>query len=549
MKHFTLLISLFIFFISTITGQEKEQIDSIFADKADEPGCVVAVFKDGKVIFSEAYGYANMDYDIKNTSETVFDIGSISKQFTAACIVILANEGKISLDDPVRKHIPELPKYTDTVITIKHLIYHTSGIRSYPTLQMLAGIPFENLTTPEHIQELIFRQKALNFNPGDEFLYNNSGYFLLSEIVRRISGKEFNEFAQEKLFKPLGMENTFFYENRKQVVKNRAVAYFMPDSVTFEREHYFEASVAGAGGLHTTLDDFQKWDENYYTQTVGGDKFYDTMHEKVVLNNGDTTDYAFGLGFGEYKGLDFVSHGGAWGAFTSSYVRFDDQHMSFVLFSNSGMNAGGRLFQVIDIFMKEYFKEEEDKEEESGPTEISKKTLKMYEGRYKLDPQGLLIEASIEDDSLKMFQTWNKSEYKLTPTSDTTFVLNGVDNLVFSFRKIEEKEAHVMHVFQNGNHSDWLREEELPKKANIEEFTGLFYSEELLCTYTILTKNDSLFLNLKYQEPMHLELAGEDEFSAAGGKAKFYRNDDGKVIGMYVDSGRVRNIHFVLEEE
>jgi len=272
MKTITTILSSLILQITSVQGQIESRIDSLFDEYNDQPGCAVAVYGNGEILFQKGYGFANLDYDIRITPRTVFDIGSVSKQFTAACILLLENEGKLSLDDPVRNHIPEIPQYESGEITIRQLLHHTSGLRDYLTLMYLAGDSFDDYFTEEMGLKILKRQKALNFTPGSEHLYSNSGYLVLAIIVRRVSGMSIGDYAMQKIFEPLGMENTFIYEDGGRVVKNRAIGYSKKDD-EFKREHHFDFVVGGDGQVYTTVEDFFMWSENFKSGKVGNETF------------------------------------------------------------------------------------------------------------------------------------------------------------------------------------------------------------------------------------------------------------------------------------
>src|SRR5215475_5676699 len=289
-----------------------DKVDALFAqwDKPDSPGCALAVTKDGQVIYKRGYGSANLDYGIPISSRSIFNIASTSKQFTAASVALLATQGKISLDDEIRKYLPEIPTYP-TPVTVRQLIYHTGGIREYSHLMQLAGIRFQD-SSDEEVFRMIARQKELNFKPGDEYLYSNSGYFLLAQIVKRVSGKSLREFAEENIFKPLGMVNTRFHEDNTEVIKSRATGYSSRKGGGFSDERTVSVHV-GAGGLLTTIDDLVLWDRNFYGNRLnGGQEFINLLLTPGTLNNGGKLNYVFGLDTEQYKGSKLFGHGGAY---------------------------------------------------------------------------------------------------------------------------------------------------------------------------------------------------------------------------------------------
>src|SRR5467141_1297659 len=341
-------------------------VDEVFADltKAGSPGCALGVYRDGKILYSKGYGLANLEESVPISPQSVFDIGSTSKQFTAASILLLEKQGKLSVNDELRKYIPELPDYGQK-ITILQLLNHTSGLRDYLTLMELAGIPIDSVTTDGDALALITRQKALNFAPGSEWLYSNTGFFLLSTIVQRASGKTLREFASDNIFAPLEMTHTQYRDDHAALIANRAMAYDEQENKAGYKldVSYFEQT--GDGAVHTSVEDLQKWDENFYSPGVGGKEFLAEIQERGKLNNGNVLEYAKGLFVQDYRGLHTVSHGGSWGGYRAELLRFPDQHFSVACLCNVG-NAGPtrRARQVADVYLAGLMK----------PREISERT-------------------------------------------------------------------------------------------------------------------------------------------------------------------------------
>ena len=276
------------------------KIDSLFQkwDNDSSPGASVSILKDGEIILKKGYGMANLEYDIPIRPSTIFHIASESKQFTDFCIVLLAQQGKLSLDDDIRKWLPEVPDFGKK-IGIRNLIYHTSGLRDQWQLLAISGTRLDDVITQDHILKLVKNQKELNFEPGSRYLYCNTGYTLLAEIVKKVSGLSLREFAEKEIFGPLGMDDTHFHDNYKEIVKNRAYSYSQKDSITFENS-VLSYSTIGATSLFTTVKDEAKWLNNYFTAQVGGPEAIEQMYERGILNSGDTLSYAFGLGIDTY---------------------------------------------------------------------------------------------------------------------------------------------------------------------------------------------------------------------------------------------------------
>jgi len=254
--------------------------------------------------------------------DTVFDVGSVSKQFTAASILLLEKQGKLRLDDDVGKYLPELPNYSARrghKITILDLLSHTSGVRDYVSLFLLSGINIDNVTTDSDAFGVIARQKALNFSPGSDWQYSNSGYFLLSLVVKQVSGKSLKDFAAENIFQPLGMAHSQYRNDHTSLIPHRAMAYDPGENGGYKLSVSY-AEETGDGMVQTSIEDLQKWDENFYSGRVGGKNFVVNMEQQAKLIDGRTVDYAKGLDIGEYRGLRTVSHSGGSGEVRSPYL-------------------------------------------------------------------------------------------------------------------------------------------------------------------------------------------------------------------------------------
>src|SRR5437899_1209243 len=382
------------------TAEEKKTVavDEIFVDltKAGSPGCALGVYRDGKMVYSKGYGLANLEQNVPITPQSVFDIGSTSKQFTAASILLLEKQGKLSINDDIRKYIPELSDYGQKV-TILHLLNHTSGLRDYLTLMDLAGIHIDGVTTDEDALLIISRQKALNFAPGSDWLYSNTGFFLLSVIVKRVSGKTLREFAAENIFTPLAMTHTQFRDDHTSLIANRALAYDAKDKTAGYRldVSYFEQT--GDGAVHTSVEDLLKWDENFYSGQVGGKEFLREIQEQGQLNSGKMLDYAKGLFIQDYRGLHTVSHGGSWGGYRAELLRFPEQHFSVACLCNLGSaRPSNRAHRVAEVYLASLIKPKDTNKEtlekpEKVQTSVSltAEQLKSYQGDYWSDELGV----------------------------------------------------------------------------------------------------------------------------------------------------------------
>jgi CubicO group peptidase (beta-lactamase class C family) len=326
-------------------------IDQIFSKwSSATPGCAVGVAVGGTPVLLKAYGMADLEHDIPNTPDTIFEAGSVSKQFTAMAIMLLVKDGKLSLDDPVRKHIRELPDYK-VPLTIRHMLTHTSGLRDWGSVASIAGAP---RTTREythgHVIDIVSRQQSLNFTPGDHYSYSNTGYNLAAVIVARASGMSFAEFSKQRIFEPLGLKHTSWRDDHTRIVKGRAMAYTDTNG-SFTTEMPFE-NVHGNGGLLTTVGDLLKWNENFVAPIVGDVPLVTAMQTTGRFNDGKPQDYALGLMVNDYRGVKNVSHSGSTAGYRAHLNRFPESRTSVaVLCNGSSGNATVAANRVSDVFL------------------------------------------------------------------------------------------------------------------------------------------------------------------------------------------------------
>jgi len=325
----------------------QRDVDHVFAayDRRDSPGCSAAIYKDGTIAYERGYGMADLEHDVPVTPATAFYAGSVSKQFTAFAAALAIQQGRLGIDDPIRKHLPELPAYAEA-ITIRHLVHHTSGLRDFYTLLSIAGRRQDALFDNASILRLTARQSALNFPPGDDYLYSNTGYALLAIIIGRATGKSFAQFAHEVIFKPLGMASSQFGDDAAKLVPDRAYGYTWGrrgeprlDTPAGER--------VGAGGLYTTVRDLLKWDQNFYTGKVGGKALIDRVQAPGALNNGEPLSYAWGLQVGSYRGLKVVEHSGSLGGYRAHLARYPERHVGVAVLCNLGVITPGSFVRQI----------------------------------------------------------------------------------------------------------------------------------------------------------------------------------------------------------
>ena len=335
-----------------LSDEKAAQIDSLFIswNSPGHPGGAVGIMQGDKVVYSKAFGLASLEYLVPNTPGTIFNIASVSKQFNSFGMVLLHLKGKLSLDDDVRKHLPELPDFGDT-ITIRHLIHHTSGMRSLHALLGLAGWRGDDSRTNQDLFRFMKNQTDLNFPPGSESLYCNTGYMLMADIIEKVTGEKFTDWMRENVFSPLGMIHTYVEDDYARIVPSNATSYYGNEESGFSRAVEFWGYV-GSGNIHSTTDDLMKWLHNYYDPHPDWEKAFRMMLTKGILNNGDTLDYAFGIVVEDYKGHTLLQHGGSIGGYRSYVQAFPEEELSIVLLTNfSSSDVVSRSVRIADLML------------------------------------------------------------------------------------------------------------------------------------------------------------------------------------------------------
>ena len=408
---------------TTLRADQRKKIEALCASSTDNksPGFALGIIKNGVLIYKRGFGLANLDYDIPITSYTVFQIASVSKQFTAASILMLSQRHLISLDDDIRKFLPEMPTYCRP-IRIKNLIHHTSGIRDYEDLQLLKGeLSDQGYHTNKDLLELIAAQKGLDFPPGEKFQYSNSGYMLLSVILERITGMTLGRFVKQNIFDPLGMKNTFILDDNTVVIKNRATGY-SPKDGQFRVDETLNEST-GDGGVYTTIEDFFFWDQNFVNGKVGGLDFIAQLLQPGQLNDGrpagrtflnTSTEYAFGIACSRYRGLRTIEHSGAYVGFKAKYIRFPDQQFSIIFLANrSDIDPQQLSLRIADICLEGSFTEKSlaaenttnsPDRQEGSPPPVSLRDLSAYAGDYWCSDLDVLYKLRLQGNELAFVQ-------------------------------------------------------------------------------------------------------------------------------------------------
>jgi CubicO group peptidase (beta-lactamase class C family) len=555
-----------------LAAGEQVRVDQVFArwNSRETPGCAVGVARNGETILARAYGMADLEHDIAATPATIYEAGSVSKQFTAAAIVLLAQQGKLSLDDDVRKHIPEVPNY-GTPITIRHLLNHTSGLRDWGSVAGIGGWPRGNrMHTHAHMLDIVSRQRALNYPPGAAYSYTNSGFNLLAVIVDRVSGMPFAEFSKRNIFEPLGLTSTEWRDDYTRIVKGRSVAYAERGgrgrgagrgnaaapatgsaAANFSTDMPFE-NVHGNGGLLTTVGDLLTWTENLETGKLGGPAFIQEMHRQGILTNGRTITYASGLMVGNYAGTPEVSHTGSTAGYRAFLARYPERRLAVAILCNIGsVNPGGVGHEVADVFLGVTTVAGGGRGGRGGrggapPVDgitLPAAELQAKAGLYREPKSGESFRLTAGDSGLSMDGT------RLTPLSRTEFQV-GNGQRRFTFEPMPgNRRQRIRELTPNGPDASVVHEpvpDFAPTAAQLAQYAGEYYSPDADATYIVAVEEGRLILRRRPATRLALTPAYPDAFDAGGnvGRVRFHRNSAGSITQLSVREARVWDIRF-----
>lgn len=517
--------------VDPITG-----VDAIFApwSSKEKPGCAVAVGEKGRTVLARAYGMADLEHDVPNTLTTVFEAGSVSKQFTAAAALLLVQQGKLKLQDDVRKYIPELPDY-GVPITIDHLIHHTSGLRDWGALAGLAGWPRgTRIHTHAHMLEIAARQKSLNYEPGSEYSYTNTGYNLLVLIIERVSGQTFSEFTRQNLFAPLGMTQTQWRDDFTRIVKGRAVAYVAGED-GYHSEMPFE-NVFGNGGLLTTVGDLLLWNENFVHNKVGGSGLLAEQLRRGRLTNGREIEYAGGLFVGDHLGVPEVSHSGATAGYVAYLARYPEQGLSVAVLCNvAEADPGDLAHRTIDLFLAGRTKPEPPA---PAAVALAPEVLAARAGLYRNLRTGDVARLAVAGDRLK-----SSNGAELIPLSESRFHVSNQLQIVIDAGP-DGRPTALRLLYANGDvvHFEPVAES-APTPEQLAGYAGEYTSDEAEATYRVVVEDGKLFLRARPDRSQELTPLYADAFrSEHGWLVRFRRGADGKVSEMSLGLSRVRDL-------
>lgn len=531
----------------TITAQ----VDQLFAqwDKPDTPGCALAIIKDGQIIYKRGYGMANLELAVPIETTSVFQAGSIAKQFTAMSIAMLAQQGKLSLDDEVRKYVPEVPDF-GTPITLRHLIQHTSGLRDFLEMLEMAGWQSDDVITEKDILDMVSRQRTLNHKPGEQYLYTTTGYVLLAVVVKRVTGQSLREFAEANIFKPLGMTKTLFSDDHRAIIKRLADAYSPTDGgfiKSMAADDYM-----GSSNLFTTVEDLARWDQNFYDQRVGGSAVIKQMLTPGVLKDDPTFDYAFGLNINQYRGLRLVQHSGSRLGYRGQLVRFPDQRFSVACLCNVRISPDTLVRRVADIYLAaEFTPPASQRSPMTAPAnapKLSENELSSVAGLFWNPSTDNLRRLYVNNGRL-MYLRAPGNESELASLGGNRFLMLGVRNRTeIVFKSPRRGGPLQMFVTTDGGipsiHEFVKPASYTPQQS--AEFAGRYYSPEVGATYDVIPREDKLLFRTGSWGDFLLSPRFVDSFANPEemGSLVFTRDRHGRVSGFVLRSGKVKNLRF-----
>lgn len=532
-KHFLFIVFLSIGIAATAqTWQDTlAKIEKIFSKyKPDRPGAELAISRNGKIIFSKAWGMADLEHHVPLTTESVTEAGSVSKQFTAAAILLLEQQGKLSLDDDVRKYVPELKDYGAT-ITLRHMMQHKSGFKDWGAIAAIAGWPRSTKTYNNNdALYIISNQKTLNHKPGDEYLYSNSNYNLFAIIVERVSGMSLAEFTRKNIFEPAGMKHTQWRDDYKRIVRNRAIAYSRSGSG--HQTNMPNEYVYGNGGLLTTAEDLVTWCNYYLHGKLGNPSLLNKQIATTAFNNGVMHRYAAGLFVGTFLGWKYHSHDGATAGYRSNLDVFPELGLSIAWLSNTSEFDSDTLNvadAIADLFVP--VNVPDPQQPPLRPITLSSEELTGYAGWYRNSRTGGGVRLSVQQDKLYASQGG-----QLTPISDEVFASGN--------NRIEIRQKGLLFITGTKDSTYFTSVEEAKLDENaMSEYAGEYYSEEAEAKFYVGVKNGKVYIQQKPKTELLLSPTYKDGFESPAGVIYFER-ENGKIISFKVSVGRARNVEF-----
>lgn len=540
--------------IEPIATDPDDLVEQLMAryDGDDTPGAAVRVWRDGRTVYSNSWGMANLGYGIPFEEDTRTNIGSTSKQFTAFAIMLEAERGSLSLDDDIREHLPELPEF-DQPVTVRHLITHTTGLREIFNLMLMTGrrIDHGDYIDRSELIEVVKAQPHLQNEPGAEWNYNNTAYGLAATIVERTSGEPFHEYMRTRVFEPLGMTRTMVRPHAESIVPEHSQGYApAPEGYTEVRDL---SAAVGAGAIYSTIGDLQTWVENYANPRVGSAESIEQMMTSFVLNDGEESGYGFGLFLDEQGGQRRVHHGGADIAHRSMLVYYPEINAGITTQSNHASFDSNVAYRIAAAFFPEDIVEEssgEGAESSFDPESYEAEDFDELAGRYALDIAPNFILTFTREEDTFYTQATGQQRIEIVPTSDSTFALTIVEASV-TFHRNDAGEVDALTLHQNGDNratrlADDVEEWE-PDEEALEAFVGRYFSAEVETFFELHVEDGELMARQRRLDPITLEAGDEDVFSGAQLTFSFERDRNGVVVAFYLDNTRTRDVRFERE--
>jgi CubicO group peptidase (beta-lactamase class C family) len=522
------------------------RVDAMFAqhNQAPGPGLALAVVRDGQVLLRRGYGLANIEHRVPITPSTVFDVASVSKQFTGLAVAMLVQQGRVRMSDDIRTHIPELPDLGRR-ITVAHLVHHTSGLRDWPGTLAVGGWRFDDVISFDQILAMAYHQRDLNFAPGAEHMYSNTGYNLLAEMVQRVTGRPFRAWTHEQLFAPLGMTATHFRDDHTEVIADRAFGYARMDGGY--RHSPNNLTALGSSSLFSSVDDLARWMINFDRATVGGRAAMDLMRTKGRLNDGTEISYAFGIVHGRHRGLPMLTHSGSWASFRTFLAWLPEQRFGVVVLANSGsIDVQNAVIRITDIYLeRELAAAQASAPAPATPTAalVPPATPDEITGMYRLGT-GWYVRIRRQGDAFTA-QATHEEAVPMTQRSRSEF---WVESYRASMLFPADAAGKVTRLEYRGIRAPKV--EDVPRPAGrLDAYAGEYESAELGTAYRVAVRNGALEMHHRRHGTIPLAWIRGDEFGSTTWfmrSVSFQRDAAGTVTALVVNvDPRSRDIRFV----
>ena len=543
---------------TSITAQHlpdslTKKIDGLFSrwNTENSPGCAIGIVRNDTLIYAKGYGMANLEYGIPITPATIFHTASVSKQFAAYAIVLLAKAGKLKLDDDIRQYLSWFPDLKEK-ITIRHLLNHTSGIRDQWQLLAISGTRLDDVITQDHIIKVLSRQQALNFKPGEQYSYSNSGFTMLAEIVKSVTGQTLRKFTDSAIFKPLGMSGTNFHDDYTEIVENRAYSYGRSGGGGF-RNSILSYSNAGATSLFTNVNDMAKWIANLYYPKVGTAMEIRQLTQKGILNSGKELTYALGISVNHYKGWKQYSHSGGDAGYRTFITAFPDLKMGFIVFSNLGdFNPVGKTYELVNLFIRDTAANamaERNSIDTSMAAITNEHFRKTYPGTY-LSDAGVHFNFPLKNDRI-YWERAGRADLLVKGQKDT-FLVAPTPEIKFLFMTTSSGDTMVNQFWPDGERilMKYSPANNL-SESQLREYTGVYYCPELDVKYGIVLKGKGLLLTNNKYEDSKIRVTGKDDLFTDFwwmNHLKITRDKKKKITGFEVNDTRIQHLKFIKME-